>query len=124
MVKFLKCVVTAKKIMIEEFDKKTGKPVVETKTDMYGNKYEETKQKIYRRGEEVSFPEKVVKKLKSSVEIVTAPVFEQPIEEEPEEPPEGKIKSNDKGETVADMIPKEESKTKSTTKKSTTSTKK
>jgi len=122
MVKFLKCVVTAKKIMIEEFDKKTGKPVVETKTDMYGNKYEETKQKIYRRGEEVSFPEKVVKKLKSSVEVVTAPVFEQPVAEEPEEPKKGELKDNDKGETVADMIPKEEPK--KTTSKKSASTKK
>lgn len=108
--------------MIEEFNKKTGKPVVETKTDMYGNEYEETKQKIYKRGEEASFPENIVKKLKSSVEIVTAPVFEQPVEEEPEKPKDGEIKDNDKGETVADMIPKEESK-KTTTKK-TASTKK
>jgi len=116
-VKFIKCEVIANRLMIEVFDDKTGKPVTEKKVDMYNNEYVETKETIYRRGDIITLPEDVVKRLGGSIEVVMAPVVMEPVEDEPVEPKEGEFKDTSGGETVADIIPKEPKK--STTRKTT-----
>lgn len=107
MPKFIKCEVMMNRLMIEQFDGKTGKPIVLKKVDMDGTKYNETAQVIYRRGDIVAFPEDTVKKLGASVKVVMAPVtMEEVIESDPE-PEKGELKGTVTGKTVEEIIPKD-----------------
>lgn len=105
--KFIVCKVLMNLLMVEEFDRKTGEPIMVEKTDFDGKtKYTEVKTMTYKRGEEVALPEKIVKKLGPSVEIVMAPVVLEPLEEVEPETPKGELKPEKDGETVGDRIPK------------------
>lgn len=108
--KFFKCKVKMSHLRISEFDD-NGEPVVVEKADMFKNKYMETVEKTYKRGDIIILPEPVIKKLGASVELVMAPVETVPIEADPsemedKEPPEGDFKDDIKGDTVAEKFPK------------------
>lgn len=108
--KFFKCMVKMSHIKIEEFDDE-GNPVIVEKMDLFKNKYMETVEKTYKRGDVIILPEAVIKKLGKSVEMVMAPVEMMAVEADPnevieEDGPEGEFKETEDGDTVAKMIPK------------------
>lgn len=107
--KFVKCTVNVSRLRVEEFDPNTGKPIIVDKTDWNRAPYKETKEVTYTRGEEVVLPYNVMEKLGKSVSVVMAPVTVEPVEVIPV-PTDGGFKDINDGPTVADMIPKEESK--------------
>lgn len=112
--KFFRCKVKMSHLRLAVFDN-DGEPIVEEKQDLFKNKYMETLEKTYKRGDEIILPEAVIKKLGKSVELVMAPVEAVPIEADPsemdaEDAPEGDFKEANKGDTVAEKFPKPEEK--------------
>jgi hypothetical protein len=108
--KFFRCKVRMSHLRIAVFDD-NGEPIIEEKQDLFKNKYMETLERTYKRGEEIILPEAVIKKLGKSVELVMAPVEAVPVEADPseiteEEAPEGDFKEVAKGDTVAEKFPK------------------
>lgn len=129
-----KVVVKVNRLMMEVLDEK-GQPIIDIKRDTFQNEYQETREKQYRNGDILYLPMSRIKKLGKSVEMVLEPVKVAPVKEpEPvEEISDGEDEPSDdsetpkkeKGEgsgepTVADLIPKEDPKDKSSAKKSKT----
>lgn len=115
MIKFVKCEVLMSHLRIESFDK-NGKPIIVEKKDMFGNKYKETEEVTYRRGEIISLPEGRIEKLGKSVGMVMVPQVEEPEIYVPEIPKDGELKASDHEKTVAEIIPKDEKDGKETSK--------
>ena len=106
MVKLIKCIVRMNRLRLEQFDS-NGKAVVIEKQDMFGTQYPETQEVTYRRGDTVSLPEAVIKKLGKSVEMVMVPQVEEPVVSEQTIPADGELKSSGRERTVAEIIPKD-----------------
>ena len=110
MPNFIKCEVMMNRLMIEKFDGKTGEPIIEKKTDIYGNKFKEVMEVIYRRGDIIALPESVVKKLGKSIAVVMAPVTMEEVIEPESKPEKGELKGAATGKTVEEIIPKNKDK--------------
>lgn len=85
----------------------SGEPNIIEKEDMFGNKYMETQEVTYRRGDTVSLPEAVIKKLGKSVAIVMVPQVDEPVVTEQEVPADGEIRDSGREKTIAEIIPKD-----------------
>ena len=105
-VKLIKCEVTMNQLRMAVLDK-DGEPVILDKEDMFGNKYKETVEATYKRGEIISLPEAAIKKLGKSVAMVMVPQVEEPDVAEEAVPSDGEIRESGTEKTVADMIPKD-----------------
>jgi len=121
MVDKYKCEVTANRLVMEVLDN-NGNPVVVTKTDTFGQSYQETAEVQYRRGDIIFLPEAAIKPRLSSLKLVLEPVKIAPVlqgkssDEETPEPVKSedvsdtKSVKDDKEVTVSDLIPKEKDK--------------
>lgn len=107
MVKLYNCTVMMSQLRTNVLDS-NGEPVIVKKKDMLGAEYSESQEKTYRRGDIISLPEAVIKKLGKSVEMVMVPQIEEPVEYVPEEVKNGEFKDSGREKTVAEIIPKEE----------------
>lgn len=106
MIKLIKCIVRMNRLRLEQFDS-NGKPVVIEKQDMFGTQYPETQEVTYRRGDTVSLPEAVIRKLGKSVEMVMVPQVDEPVVSAQVIPLDGELKSSGRERTVAEIIPKD-----------------
>lgn len=107
---FMKCRVLMNALMIEEFDRETGEPIIDNRMSYDKTPYSEKRIAKYKRNDIIALPEAVIKKLGNSVELVMAPVVLEPVEEVEEEAPKGELKPESNAENVAEMIPKVETK--------------
>jgi hypothetical protein len=106
MVKFIKCRVMMSQLRMAVLNA-SGEPNIIEKEDMFGNKYMETQEVTYRRGDTVSLPEAVIKKLGKSVAIVMVPQVDEPVVTEQEVPADGEIRDSGREKTIAEIIPKD-----------------
>jgi len=104
--KFIKCKVMMSQLRIAVLDT-NGEPVIVEKVDMFDNKYRETQEVTYRRGDVVSLPESVIERLGKSVAIVMVPQVDEPVVEEQALPPNGEIRDSGRDKTIAEIIPKD-----------------
>ena len=110
-VKLIKCEVMMNQLRMAVLGK-DGEPVIVEKEDMFGNKYKETVEATYKRGEVISLPEAVIKKLGTSVSMVMVPQVEEPMVVDEVVSTDGELRESKGEKTVADMIPKNDVKDK------------
>lgn len=118
MVDKFKCEVTANRLVMEVLDD-DGNPVVVSKTDTFGQPYQETAEVQYRRGDIIFLPEAAITPRLSSLKLVLEPVKIAPVLENKKvakgnpEPvvskdlPDTKSGKDDEEVTVSDLIPKD-----------------
>lgn len=97
----VECEVTANRLMIEVFET-NGRPKTVEKTDMFGNKFIETVEKIYVKGDKINIPEAKADKLKKSVKRTQVTIKNI---KKPKNNADTEIK--EKPKTVGELIPKD-----------------
>jgi predicted translin family RNA/ssDNA-binding protein len=90
--------------MIEIFDD-NGRPKTVEKTDMFGNKYIDIVEKVYKKGHLINIPEDRVEKLGKKVERMTPKIEE--MKRKPGKKLVKKVESKEKPKTVGELIPKD-----------------
>lgn len=118
MIDKYKCEVTANRLVMEVLDD-DGNPVVVSKTDTFGQPYQETAEVQYRKGDIIFLPDSAIQPRLSSLKLVLEPVKIAPVlqsKSSDKDTPEPVVSEDlpdtkeEKEVTVSDLIPKEKAK--------------